>query len=506
LWEECKQYAPVAGIKEMGYFDTGVGRTGIDWLKTDEYDSFKEKFFAFLKDKEHRREIFDDALSKAPAMADELSWVALWEAIKKETLKTTDLEVGSEAFFKYCGERFTEVVDLTQVYDSIFSRSELMRSKDRAVKMATSFMAEPTTQANMLFDAILQAKRGKKSAIAPAATTIGAVVGSVVLNSILKSFILAGRDDDEDETYFEKYVASFTGDVLNGLNPLTLIPFVKDTISLIQGYSVERMDTSVVEDIIGSIMDIGKDTKSDTEKVLGLIGSVSNLFGVPAKNIIRDINTAINIHNTLTSGDKTTGTGIKFALLEGLSGTVTSSLGKGVTGEGIETKKGKQYFDAAMSGDKDFIRRNASNESVINSFKTIVKESIENGDISVEKGANLLSRYGGVDKEKALEKAQYYDFTSRNPGLKYDWSSSTVAKYLDEVEPSGISVKVYDDYLVKKAQCVGVDKNGDGKTDSGSKKKEVLKVINSLPITSRQKDALFLADYSESTLYEAPWR
>ncbi len=506
LWEECKQYAPVAGIKEMGYFDTSVGRTGIDWLKADEYDSVREKFFAFFKDKEQRRNIFDDALSFAPAMVDELSWAALWEAVKKETRKTTNLEVGSEEFFKHCGERFTEVVDLTQVYDSVFARSELMRSKDRSVKMATSFMAEPTVQANMLFDAVLQLKRGKKSALAPAAATIGAVVGSVVLNSILKSFVLAGRDDDEDETYLEKYVSSFAGDVLSGLNPLTLIPFVKDIISIAQGYSVERMDTSVVEDIIGSIMDLGKDTKSDAEKALGLIGSVANLFGVPAKNIIRDFNSAINVFNTFSRGDKTTGTGIKFALLEGLSETVTANIIKGVTGEGINTNKGKKYYDAVVSGDNDYIQKNKSEESVINSFKDLVKEKVKSGELSVEKGANMLSKYGGVDEEKAFETAQYYDFTAKNPDLAYNWTSTTVAGYLETAEPSGISVEVYDDYLVKKKDCTGTDNDGDGKADSGTKKKEILKVIDSLPITSKQKDTLYLINnWSKSTLYEAPW-
>ena len=49
------------------------------------------------------------------------------------------------------------------------------------------------------------------------------------------------------------------------------------------------------------------------------------------------------------------------------------------------------------------------------------------------------------------------------------------------------------------------DKDGDGKADSGTKKKEILKVIDSLPITSKQKDVLFLMNYAKSTLYEAPW-
>ena len=34
-WEECKKYAPVAGIKEMGYFDTGMGQSSVDWINSD---------------------------------------------------------------------------------------------------------------------------------------------------------------------------------------------------------------------------------------------------------------------------------------------------------------------------------------------------------------------------------------------------------------------------------------------------------------------------------------
>ncbi|MBO7318838.1 MAG: hypothetical protein J6V06_02300, partial [Clostridia bacterium] len=360
LWEECKQYAPVAGIKEMGYFDTSVGRTGIDWLKADEYDSVREKFFAFFKDKEQRRNIFDDALSFAPAMADELSWVALWEAVKKETRKTTNLEVGSEAFFKHCGERFTEVVDLTQVYDSVFSRSELMRSKDRSVKMATSFMAEPTVQANMLFDAGLQLTRdfkgNKKTAILTASTVVASVVVSVILNSSLKSLVTAGRDDDEEETYFEKYVSSFTGDVLNGLNPLTLIPFVKDFISIVQGYSVDRMDMTVIESLITSVMALGKEAETPADKHKkwsNFVGAVTQIFGIPAKNIIRDFTGVFNTYNIFTSGNKTTETGVKYALLEGLSETPTAILTDKLSGGklGIDVSKGKQYYDAVMGGD-----------------------------------------------------------------------------------------------------------------------------------------------------------
>jgi hypothetical protein len=65
---------------------------------------------------------------------------------------------------------------------------------------------------------------------------------------------------------------------------------------------------------------------------------------------------------------------------------------------------------------------------------------------------------------------------------------------------------VYYNYSKKRSKCKGVDLNGDGKTDSGSVKREVLEVINSLPISYQQKDVLYyLNGWSASTIYEAPW-
>ena len=627
LWEECKRYAPVAGIKEMGYFDTSVGQTGIDWIKSDEYESRREKFFAFFKDKEQRGAILDDVLSKAPAMADELSWVALWEAVKKETRKTTDLEVGSEEFFEHCGKRFTEIIDLTQVYDSVFSRSELMRSKDRMVKAATAFMSEPTTQVNMLFDAALQVKRKGKKGLGVMASVVGSVMASVVLNSLLKSLVLAGRDDDEGETFIEKYIASFTGDVLNGLNPLTLIPFVKDVISIVQGYSVDRMDMSVIDDLISSVLDLGKDSISDEAKFTGLLGSVGQLFGVPVKNILRDINTAVNVFNTVTNGNKTTATGAEASAKEGLSGTVTALLLDKLAGIGFDTSKGRQYYDAVISGDKahadriiasygdkkkadtaivdalksydsrvleaaqaqingdsatrirlakeiiadgfaqdyvvkaingmvnklnkgedegynpksqslyskddyfdaaysgnstdaerykeEIIRVDMENngktkeeaeKSFNNSFRESVRDSVLAGELTIDEASEMLTKFGGLDEDTAYNNAQYYDLKRENPNLKYNWQVETATKYYKSAEPYGISVSVYDDFLVKKAECKGSDINGDGKTDTGSVRSQVLPVIDSLPISSRQKDILyFMCDYKESTLHEAPW-
>ena len=51
------------------------------------------------------------------------------------------------------------------------------------------------------------------------------------------------------------------------------------------------------------------------------------------------------------------------------------------------------------------------------------------------------------------------------------------------------------------------DKDKDGKSISGSKKKKVLDYINAMEITREAKDALYYAaGYKESTISDAPWR
>ena len=61
------------------------------------------------------------------------------------------------------------------------------------------------------------------------------------------------------------------------------------------------------------------------------------------------------------------------------------------------------------------------------------------------------------------------------------------------------------DYKSRAAQCKGEkDKNGD--TISGSVKEEIMDLIDSLPLSKAQKDALYLANgWAESKIKSAPW-
>ena len=410
LWNEVKQYAPVAIIKEMGYFDTNMGKSTQDFILSKEYSSFSEKMKALVTDSNFR----DEVLSKAPALADEIAWCGIWEAVKRETqAKNPNMDVKSEAFLKMAGERFTEVVVKTQVYDSVLSRSAMMRSKDTGMKMATAFMAEPTTSINMIADALLQGKRGNKKY---ARTAIGAVIASQIFNSILVSFVYAGRDDDDDETYLEKYIGTLTGEMIDSLNPATYIPFVKDIVSIVQGYDVERSDMAVISDLWKAWENLSSDNMSAYQKVENFAGSIAQIFGLPVKNIMRDVRAIYQTVDSFVNGQQTTSAGIGYA--------VKSALPEWIGGGDVANKD--QLYEAYLSGDAEQIARvqgRFKDQSAVNTaMRSAIKERFESGDIDYNTAEEYLVEFGGLDDDDAYWKVEEwkYEMESGEDFHKFD--------------------------------------------------------------------------------------
>ena len=389
-WEELKKYAPIAIVKEMGRFDVGMGQATVDWIKGDKT----------IRDK------VDDALSFLPGHMDEVAWATIWDAVKNEAKATTNLAVGSEDFYKWCGERFTQVISHTQVYDSVFSRSQLMRSSNPFAQMLTAFGAEPSTALNMAVDAFIQGKRTKsvKGFVKATGVAGGAIVSSIVLNSALKAIILAMRDDDEDETYLEKYLQAFVSDLKDNLNPLGLVPFAKDIVSIFKGYDVERMDMSLISDLKNAIDAFDSDTKSDYEKWSGLAGAVAAFFGVPVKNVERDIRAFFNTWKTLTNGVPTTSQGIENAIEEGWSG---------------ESKTNNQLlYEAIMSGDQvqiDRIKGRFKDEDAVEAaVRKSAKEAYVEGNLSRSEAEKMLANYGGRDANETYWDLNEWDHLKQN--------------------------------------------------------------------------------------------
>lgn len=404
-WDEIKKHAPIAIIKEIGGFDTNTGRVASEFLTKMEYQGFEEQFKAFFEDGQFR----DDVLGRLPAWADEISWGVIWNAVKREQKSHyPNMDVTSDAFLNKVAERFTDVIIHTQVYDSVLAKNAMMRSKDTGMKMVTSFMAEPTVTANMLASAITRAiRKGDK---AGAKKTISAVVAATLFNAAASSVVYALRDDDEDERYDEKWIASFMENLLESANPMGYIPLLRDANNILAGYDIERADMSIVSDFAEAVKSLGNEDMSDWEKVEKFAGAVANVFGVPLKNVTRDLK---GIWNTLRTrfGAKNTAT---------RTGYYMAATGKNMS-------DGEQLLLAIRRDDQKHFERVAGRfddqKSAESALKTTIGTHYKDGSMTAEEAKELLMTYAGMEEDDVYWKLDEWNFAMDND------SSDDYAKY-----------------------------------------------------------------------------
>ena len=481
-YDEIKKYAPVAIIKEMGYFDTNMAQSTVDYLNNIDYKG-KEKIAAFFKDGAFRDEVFGYTASKA----DEITWSHIWNACKAET-KDKYPNLSTEESLQKAGERFTEVITKTQVYDSVFSRSALMRSKNGTVKMATAFMAEPTTSLNMLFNATVQAKRGKFSK-KKATRIVASLVIASVINALLQSIVTAARNDDDDKTYAEKYIAELIPNFIDNANPINQIAFIKDAISVFQGYDVTRADMSVFSDLYNSIHNLNSDNLTYTQKIESLAGSIGAFFGLPIKNVIRDINSVENVIKGAKNGNSFNPSMAKEAAQPEIKEALLTDDVLAVFGLDLFPEKDKQQmiYEAIMDGNNDMYKRIADNVSDPDNY--IKKGLIENdervataglayldGDIGTAINTAKELESDGFDYEIAYKAIKSYSSEiQKAAGYKADSDEKKYKQSLETLISSGT-----DKETVEKAiDTVEIDEEQDSKDSKLYNKTDLINALNS---------------------------
>ena len=305
-WEKVMKYAPIARWKDWGYFDINTGRQMKDVLLNS--DSALEKV---------------KQASMAPAgKADSFAWARLWNAVEAETKdKRPGLKPGTDAFYRAVADRFSEIVDRTQVVDGLLQRSQIMRSPDALDKMATSFMGEPTKTYNMFVNAVYdlrnaEGKEARTNAKRGLARTTTALVVSFAVNAVMQSVVDALRDDDKERDYWEKLLTAYTGftgdeesflDYWNSFwdgnleanfNPMGYLPYFKDMLSIAQGYDVSRMDMEPISKVWDAAANMKKALSGEGKYSLAgasanLLAEAARLLGIPVANLKRDIQAGI---------------------------------------------------------------------------------------------------------------------------------------------------------------------------------------------------------------------
>lgn len=408
-WDLICKYAPIAQWKDWGFYRMDTSRQMKDIMFNT--DSTKQRFV--------------NATMILAEKGDQLAWNRLWRACEYECMdQHPDLKEGTEEFYERVGKRFSEVVDKTQVVDSILHRTQIMRSQSEINQLATSFMAEPLKTYDMLYRAATDVKTKKEGSKSRAVRAATVFVLTGVATSIAASAVDMLRDDDRDKNSKEKYIDSLKSNIFDNLNLLNNIPWVKEIPSIIAGYTPTRADLSGFEDMIYAWNQIKK-LKDGTSKYTSQYVAVytaqmaSKLTGIPIKSLTRDMGAVIDsIFDS--AGGKADYTWLKQKYDMGSK-------------ENLEMYT-KMMIQAHRNGDQDFQKKikddlnkaGIDNDTITNKIKTVIKSELIGKD-----SVNPLV-------EAAAQAKQSYDLEAYEDAV----SQLTSQGYATKIVKSAIDARI----------------------------------------------------------------
>lgn len=434
-YEQLKRFSGVAIIKQMGRFDTNVGKSNTEWMLEADAGSLsvwqKAKQALNPKEWEQFKDRWSAITTFLPSKADEWSWAALWNAVKREQADLhKGMDTNSEEFLMLCGDRFNDIVDHTQVYDSLLTKSQIMRSSSDIDKMVTSFASEPTLTLNILYDAFAnknhpdQKKRIWSAMLYTTLSSLAAAIGSAMIS--------AWNKDDDDRTAWEKLLNKTVEAFVGNVNPLENIPYVRDVWSLFQGYEVERTDMSLLSDLAAAIDKLSSNNYTGFRKVEEMAGSIANLCGIPVKNVMRDMRRIYNA--ALSDWGKPTDVGIETAWKEGIDDSFPFADWYDDSTKGYA----KRIVNAYKDGDT------ATAEDITEYLKTVFHKDDSNISSALQTAVKDMYLADGITREegtKALVAAYPLKFNKDDLYWKFDeWdaikageisSGTDYSKYLD---------------------------------------------------------------------------
>lgn len=541
---EMLENSGIALWKDMGFFDTDVGRSVRDQIKG----------------KGSKLEKLVDKSMTAAEWGDKLTWARLWRACKLEVQEKQKLS--GQALLEGTARRFREVVYQTQVVDSTMTRSDIMRSSSTFSKMFTSFLSEPTVSYNLIMEGtrqILKDKKamGLKTAIGrnwkAAGRAYQAYVVSALAAAVVESLADALRDTDDDPLW-EKLLDAFggwDGNLVSDLNPLNKLPVLREVFNAIDGRDNGRMDTEVwaafkkAYDILMESYRLatGKQEKATATtyygnmttygKVYQTFRAVSMLSGLPLSATSRELVTAWNntfgrvwpglkcrtyenkaekraraAYSAILSGDSDAWTEAykkweaellkdgnsareaRSAIYGDLKKLVRNDYYEGAKTQAEAETLMQQYF--GMNGDETHALAKRWECYWTEGIKYEDMRSLYETDrLSQEEVVRLRKTYGSETADEAYDKIRYWDFCIEYP--QYDDISETKAnKFYDYCEKAGIKAKRFYEAVCDTADYES-DKDAEGKTVSGSLKAKYVAYIQSLGLTPSQQKAMWLA-------------
>lgn len=289
--ERAESNCGIAKWKSWGYFETNIGQT-MKSVLTGERDMLDKV-----------REIS----TIAAEYGDKLTWGTLWNACELEA-RDKGMKPGSQESIDYCAARLSEIVDKTQVVDSVLHRSQIMRSKDMLTQMATNFFAEPTKTYSMIAEAAVKVAHREEGARANMGRVMATYFVTAFGTAAAAGFIDALRvgSDDKDKEFGERYLDALWDGFVDNVNLLNNIPMVKDVISIFDGYDATRTDMEAATDMYNAVVAWQKFLTQDPNSnvtpyklIYKTANAIADASGIPVGTTVRGVKSAYDIVTAL---------------------------------------------------------------------------------------------------------------------------------------------------------------------------------------------------------------
>lgn len=452
-WELAKKYAPIALWKSMsGSFDINMGK-GLRQQMTGEAT------------------IREDIANKAGYIlekGDEFAWKRLWYAAEKKVEATTDLKKGTEEYYKAAADIFNDIIDKTQVVDSVLNRTDAMKSKSGLTKLTTSFMSEPSKTYNMVYRAYSDFKRGKGNA-GELLGVMSAYVLNAALTAAFASVVSAMRSREKEKKYGERWLDAFVGDFTDNINPIGYIPFAKYVVEIAVNTALKKWNngsndlaTKPISEAVKAVSNLAEIMDEDSKlSKWGNFYKATNIldgFGIPISNTLRDMGALYDtliydvlddvnlqydrdkkVYNMEGKNSKGDYVNVKRFLSSALKAYTRGdkALGDKIMAD-LKAKLGDDVIEEAMQ------KQLKGNDTIL----AMAEKKASGQDYSEDREALLSQGFSEAMIDKALESA----YRKQSPIKKEDLAE----QLFEQSEGYKDSLKAYVDY--KKADGVSDDK------------------------------------------------
>ena len=386
--KEMQQHSGVAVWKDLGYYSTDVGPSLTNAMinKENKLEKVTLDMYGFL---------------------DNMTWGKIWGACKLKVEDTMNIHEGDEGYWQAVNEQFREVVYRTQVFDSVLSRSELMRQKDVGSSVLTAFLSEPTKTLSLFITNTQIAKQmydegNVSEARKLVAKQFGWFISSASAMAVMKSFYDAAirhiaDDDKKDKNFVERFLDALLGEnklhtdgnLFGELNPIAMLPVGKDIQSALQGYTPSRLDMSLfvkISDAYKACIDPKNSLVTKLEKIANAAGV---FFGLPVDVVYRDLKGSFvylaSIHDFFTGANTKQDLLMDFSKIEktykGNKGYFKSVATDSEKYDSETREKAAKYI---LENDKEYTREKIDKET-INRIKRNHNDEMDN---FIKKGKN----------------------------------------------------------------------------------------------------------------------